>query len=69
MTDLADIPACQIVRYSPETVAQWLLARNEQHLTRLLSACQSLRAASLRRERAVENIRAAAAPTAERISG
>lgn len=56
MTALADIPAAQIVHYSPETVAKWLLARNEQHRVRLRAALQKLRDASDLRARALDNL-------------
>jgi hypothetical protein len=43
---LLRIPADRIAYYSAETVCAWLLARNEQHRTRLRAACQELRAAA-----------------------
>ena len=53
---LAHIPAEQIVRYSPETVIEWLLERNAQHRERLAAATQSLRTESQHRERAYERL-------------
>ncbi|MFI5473163.1 hypothetical protein ACIA6D_23350 [Streptomyces cacaoi] len=61
---LVDIPAEEIVRYGPETVAEWLMARNEQCRTRLRAACEALRADVALAEQALQKISAAlAAPT------
>jgi hypothetical protein len=54
----------QIAHYSFESICDWLIARNEQHCAQLRAACQSLRAASAQRQRAIENLRAAAPATA-----
>lgn len=56
MTALVDIPAAQIVGYSPETIIEWLMARNQQHRAGLLAACQKLRDASALERRALENL-------------
>lgn len=56
---LADIPAEQIIHYSPEAIAAWLLARNQQHRARLLAVCRSLRVHSRHRQRAIEGLTAA----------
>jgi 4-alpha-glucanotransferase len=55
-------------RYDPETLADWLLNRNEQHRARLMAACESLRdaaedrAAAHQRLAALVAARAAATP-------
>jgi hypothetical protein len=59
VTALTDIPADQIVRYSPETVVEWLMARNEQHRAGLRAACHSLRADVEARRSAEKRLRAA----------
>ncbi|GHH30065.1 hypothetical protein [Streptomyces rubradiris] len=64
MSDLARIPADQIVRYSPETIIDWLIARSEDRSARLRAACQSLRAAAADEARAIENLRAAVSDAA-----
>ncbi|MFF5473381.1 hypothetical protein [Streptomyces achromogenes] len=61
MSDLADTPADQIIRYSPETVAEWLITRSEQRSARLRAALQSLREATADREGAIANLAAASA--------
>ncbi|MDX3713424.1 hypothetical protein PV733_31675 [Streptomyces europaeiscabiei] len=33
----------QITQYSFETICDWLIARNQQHRTRLRSHCQTIR--------------------------
>jgi hypothetical protein len=64
MSDLARIPAAQIVRYSPETIADWLIARSEDRCARLRAACQLLRSAAADEVRAIENLRAAVSAAA-----
>jgi ferric-dicitrate binding protein FerR (iron transport regulator) len=59
MSALADIPAAQIVQYGPETIIEWLIARNEQRSRALRAACQSLREATADQARALENLYAA----------
>lgn len=56
MTALADIPPDQIVRYSTETILDWLAARRERHGAELKVACQTLRAQVAQRERALESL-------------
>ncbi|MGW0920148.1 hypothetical protein ACWD3J_14160 [Streptomyces sp. NPDC002755] len=56
---LVDIPAEEIVRYGPETVIEWLMARNEQHCTRLRAACEALRADLAVSEQALQRLSAA----------
>jgi hypothetical protein len=43
-------------RYAPETLADWLLARNAQHRARLIAACESLRADAEARAAAHERL-------------
>ncbi|KOV86091.1 MULTISPECIES: hypothetical protein [unclassified Streptomyces] len=57
-------PADQIIRYGPETAAEWLIARSEDRSARLRAACQSLRAAAADEARAIENLRAAVSAAA-----
>lgn len=54
----------QIDRCDPETLADWLLARNAQHRARLTTACESLRADSKARAAAYERLAALASATA-----
>ncbi|MDF2710613.1 MAG: hypothetical protein K0R62_6265 [Nonomuraea muscovyensis] len=56
---LVDIPADQIVNYSPETGIEWLLARNQQRCARLRAICESMRADLVRGEQARQRLRAA----------
>ena len=61
---LADIPAEEIVCYAPETVIEWLMARNEQRRTRIHAACEALRADLALSEQALQRLSAVlAAPT------
>ncbi|MEU9670364.1 hypothetical protein AB0E25_33285 [Streptomyces bobili] len=57
--ELVDIPAEQIANYGPETVIEWLLARNAQHCTRLRAICESMRADLVRGEQTRQRLRAA----------
>jgi hypothetical protein len=56
---LVDIPAEEIVRYGPETAAEWLMARSEQRRARLLAACEALRADLALSEQALQRLSAA----------